>query len=272
MPPITVFCPFTRPENVRRFFDDLASTDLKAENTNLALIIDIGENKDTGEQDGIKIYTRIMEEMNRTKYRKFIIIKNYEHHVNPINIPIRRERIAEIHNQSKDIISALDGEYVLGLEDDTIFTNLCVQRLLEPFNSFATLDKPIGLVSAYAAGRWHNKIIGIWNFDNIDNPTECWTELPSKGYQECDATGFYCYLTPKELYIKHNYNTDVIEPYGPDVNYGLWLRREGFVNIVDWSQPCGHKDGDIIITPNDNLYVEHFYKAKEPAWIRTTNK
>lgn len=258
---ITIFCPFTRPHYVKRWFDDLASTDLKPENTNLAIIIDC-----EGDEGGKQIYARIMEEMNRTAFRKFIIIRNYDHHVNEMSIPIRRRRIAEIHEQSKDIIRALDGEFVLGLEDDTVFTNLCVQRLYQPFEDNM---KPIGLVTAYEAGRWHNKIIGVWGFDNVDDPKCCWTELPDKDYQECDAAGFYCYLTPTQFYLEHEYKSEDWEPYGPDVRYGLQLRQKGFINLVDWSQPCGHNDGDVIITPNNNLYAECFWYDEEvKGWLR----
>lgn len=261
-PVITVFCAFTRPHYVRRFFDDLASTDLKAENTNLAFIIDCGENLQTGEHDGAKIYERIMAEMNRTNYRKFLIVRNYEHNVDEISIAVRRKRIAEVKNQSRELVRALDGEFVLGLEDDTVFTNLCVERLVRPFIS----HEAVGLVSAYEAGRWHNKIIGIWGFDNVDDPQQCWTMLPDKDYEECDATGFYCYLTPTKLYLNHEYNSEDWQPWGPDVNYGLWLRQKGFQCFVDWSQGCGHADGDRVITPNNNLYVEQF--TKQDVWVR----
>lgn len=261
MPPITVFCPFTRPYAVKRWFDDLASTDLKPEMTNLVLIVDCHED------DGGKIiYARIMEEMNRTNFRKFVILRNYDHRVNEANIPIRRQRIVELHEQAKGVISGLDGEYVLGLEDDTVFTNLCVQRLYKPFDDNL---QPVGLVSAYEAGRWYNKIIGIWGFDNVNDPKCCWTELPDVGYQNCDATGFYCYLTPTELFTEHQYHTLPEQVWGPDVNYGLWLRRKGFDCIVDWSQPCGHRDGDVIITPNNNLYAETFwYDDNLNGWVR----
>ena len=263
MPPITVFCPFTRPEYVRRWFDDLASTDLKAENTNLALTIDVGED-DYGQNLGAKIYDRIITEMQRTHYRKYLITRNYDHKV-PGSIVLRRRRIAEVHNQSKEMIIALDGKFVLGLEDDTVFTNLCVERLYRKFVE----NEDTGLVSAYEAGRWNMKIIGIWGFDDVKNPRVCWTELPGKDYEEIDAAGMYCYLTPTTLYLKHHYTTEDVDPYGPDVRYGLDLRQQGYKNYVDWSQPCGHIDGDRIITPNDNLYVEEFtFDNKLKGWLR----
>lgn len=257
MRPITVFCPVTRYEYMDRWFDDLASTDLRPDMTNLAFIIDVEH-----EEGGAKIRARIMDEMNKTKFRQFLIIQN-EHRVNEVNIPIRRRRIAEIHEQSKDLIRALDGEFVLGLEDDTVFTNLCVKRLIDPLN-----DPTIGMVSAYEAGRWHRKIIGIWQFDDALDPKECWTALPDKDkdYEHIDAAGFYCYVTRVEDYLQHTYTSEVWQPWGPDVNFGLWLRREGYCNLVDWSQPCGHRDTDIIITPNSDLFSEHFIKTAPNEW------
>lgn len=265
LPIITVFCPFTRLEPMERWFEDLASTDLLPEKTNLAFIIDVGGDL------GPKIYDRIMAEMNRTEFRKFVILRNYEHEVPEVNIPMRRQRIAEIHNQAKELVRALDGDFVLGLEDDTVFTNLSVRRLYAPFIEDG--EKSVGLVSAYEAGRWHNKIIGIWNFDNVNDPQSCWTMLPGQGYEEIDATGFYCFLTPLALYKEYHFSTELWQPWGPDVNYGLWLREMGLFNFVDWTQSCGHIDNGIIITPNNNLYVEHFVKNNTinlgyPVWER----
>ena len=258
MPPITVFAAFTRLEMMDRWFEDLFSTDLDPRNTNLAFIVDCNE-----EEGGMKIYAKIMDEMNKVQFRKFLITRNLEHHVNSVNIPIRRKRIAEIKQQSKELIANLDGDYVLSLEDDTVFTNLCVKRL------YSLASQPyVGMVTTYEAGRWTNKIIGVWNFNNVRNPTECWTELPNEDFEECDAAGFFCYLTRTELYLKHDYTTELSEPWGPDVNYGLWLRRNDYVNYVDWSQPCGHNTGSGIISPNSNLYTEHFYKTGENEWVR----
>lgn len=272
MPPITVFCPFTRAAYVRRWFDDLYSTDLDPANTNLAFIIDIGEDEE-GQPIGQTIYTRIMDEMNKVKFRKFLIARNYEHHVNGINIGVRRKRIADIHNQSKELIRALDGEYVLGLEDDTVFTNLSVSRLFMPFSR----HRRVGLVSSYEAGRWLNKIIGVWYFNDVIDPLKCRTasleDKTEQEYNEVDATGMYCYLTPTELYLKHDYYSEDWQPWGPDVNYGLWLRKMGYKNFVDWTQPTGHLDGDRIIMPDGDIYVEEFtHDPKAQYWNRKAQK
>lgn len=257
MPPITVFCPFTRLEYMDRWFDDLASTDLNPSTTDLAFIVDC---------KNPKIYERIKHEMEQTTYHKWAVIRNYDHEfVNQVNINIRRKRIAFVHNQSKELISSLDGQYVLGLEDDTVFTNLSVQRLFEK----QQYDQ-VGMVTAYEAGRWNKKYIGVWDFDNATNPTECWTMLPRTGFEPITAAGFYCYVTPTHLYLAHDYHSEDWQPWGPDVNYGLWLSEHGYTNYVDWNQPCGHHSGDIIITPNSDLSSEYYVRVDDinniPAW------
>lgn len=259
MPPIIVFCAFTRLELMDRWFDDLASTDLDPETTSLAFTIDCNE-----EQGGPKIYAKIMAEMNRTKFRKFVIMRNYDHRVNEVNIPIRRQRIAFIKNQSKHLIRALPrSEFVLSLEDDSVFTNLSVKRLYD-----IAKEPEIGFCTAFQAGRWHKKIIGVWGFDDVEHPTECWTMLPGEGYKPCDAAGYYCYLTRTDVYMAAENYTLTSQPWGPDVNFGLWCRQVGLTNIVDWSQPIGHydlgdtRDKDVIITPNGDLAVEHFVKSE----------
>lgn len=262
LPIITVFCAFTRLNMVDKWFADLESTDLDPSNTNCAFIVDIGGD------EGAYIYEKIMNHMNEVMWRKFAITRNTDHKVNEVNIPMRRKRIAEIHEMSKQLITALDGQYVLALEDDTVFTGLSVQRLWEK----AQYDQT-GFVTTYEAGRWYNKIIGVWNFDNVHEPTQCWTMLPGEGFEEIDAAGWYCYLTSVDNYVNANYRTEEWEPWGPDVNYGLDLKRQGFTNFVDWTQPCGHRDGDIVITPDHQLFSEHFYKHWEPEmqqliWVR----
>lgn len=262
MKPITVYIPFTRPESVEPFFNDLRTIGIDLSLINLAITVD------RGEIEGVQIYEKIMKEMNTFNYRKFLVIRNQDHRVNEVNIGVRRERIAEIHNQVKPLIAELDGEYVLGLEDDTSFTNLNVTRLIEK------LQEPnVGLVTAYEAGRWYKKIIGVWQFDNVDDPKSCWTCLPSYDFESIDAAGFYAYVTPTDLFLAHNYNTESWQPWGPDVNYGFWLRQNGYDNYVDWSQPCNHRDGDSVIEPRGNLCSEQFVKSLTtysdvPVWHR----
>lgn len=261
MPSITVFCAFTRLEMVHRWFNDLESTDLAPETTSLAFIIDCNEPK---------IYKRLIDRINDSGFSRYLILRNYDHEVAAAHIPRRRQRIAEIHEQSKSLIANFGNEWVLGLEDDTVFTDLNVSRWWLK----ARADQ-VGLVSGYQAGRWHNKIIGVWDTDDPNNPTEAWTMLPGKDFEEIDAVGFYGYLTRAQYYLEHNYHTELYEPWGPDVNYGLYLRRMGLKNYVDWTQPLGHFDQGTIITPDHDLHADHFYinksseyETQTPQWVR----
>lgn len=257
MPTIIVFCPFTRIEMVNRWFANLRSTDLVPANTNLALTVDVGG------EEGQKIYARIMSNLNEMPaFGRFIITRNDDHEVPLASIPLRRKRIAEVHEQAKAAIANLDGEFVLGLEDDTVFEGLSVERLWTK----ARLDG-VGFVTAYEAGRWHNKIIGVWNFDDVHTPRQCWTLLPDKGFEEIDAAGWYCYLTRKDYFLEAPYSTELWQPWGPDVNYGLWLRKElGLKNYVDWTQPTGHEDQGAVILPESQLFVEHFVLDENPEF------
>ena len=263
LPVITVFCPVTRAHYLKRWFADLYSTDLVPEMTNLVFIID---------GNYPNAYAYIMEEMNHTQFRKFLILRNYDYQVNEGAIAVRRKRIAEVHEMAKGLVASCDGEYVLALEDDTVFTNLCVYSLYEPFNPKVGTEihsmvhgQVIGLVSAYQAGRWSQKIIGIWQFDDVHNPKECWTDLPKHHYEEITAAGFYCYLTPRSLFLDVPNSTDVTLPWGPDVEYGLALRKMGYTNYVNWDAPTGHQDQSVIISPNGQLISERFVKT-ELGW------
>lgn len=259
MPPITVYCPFTRADMVGRFFDDLESTDLEKERTNLALVID---------KDMPKVYPIMLERAQG--YRGVIIIRNYEHEVNDRHVTIRRQRIAQLHEDSKELIANLDGEFVLGLEDDTTFKNLNVNRMWLR----ARADQ-VGFVSAYEAGRWFSKYIGIWKTDNPWEPKEIHSLTPIGEFEEIDAAGWYCFLTKKQHWLEATYETETWQPWGPDVNFGLELRRKGFKNYVDWNQPCGHYDQGRIIKPVHDLVQEQFvldenpkYKNGFPQWVR----
>lgn len=252
-PIITVFCAFTRPEMIQRWLIDLSTTDLDRARTNLAFIIDgTSKESDDPEKDIAEMYQILKSEAQT--YRKWLITRNDEHRVNQVNIGIRRKRIAEMKNQSKKLIAVLDGDFVLSLEDDTVFTGLKIRDLLNHIDD----DPEVGMVSGYQAGRWFEKMIGVWQFDDVKDPHECWTCLPSTGIEEVDGCGFYCYLTRKKLYLQADYYTEDWQPWGPDVNYGLWLRQQDYKVLVNWEVPLGHQDGETVILPEGNLSVENF--------------
>lgn len=112
-------------------------------------------------------------------------------------------------------------------------------------------------------------MIGAWSFNDFEFPQHVETLLPSEGYQEIDAGGFYGYATTKKLYCAHEYYWDDQQPWGPDVNYGLWLRNKGYKNFINWEIVFGHNDYDNILWPDGKVTKIIYTKnATNGKWDR----
>lgn len=239
-PIITIFCSFTRRWVLDRWLDNLNSSKHDPARTNLAIIVDTDEPG---------IYNRIKRYAEENGYRNFLGVINRDNAPNEVRIPIRRQAIAAMKNASKNLISQLDGDIVIGLEDDTVFTDLDFARLYQPL-----LDNPkFGFVQGVQCGRWGVKIVGVWKVDSPLFTEKAETLLLGQGLQEIDAGGFYGYATRKSLYINHDYYSATTQPWGPDVNYGLWVRQQGFKCLVDWGLQFGHNDYDKILYPDEKV-------------------
>ncbi len=241
-PVITIFAQFTRRWAVDRFLENLDNIEHDPELTNLALIVDTDE-------------PYIKQQFERFAgdggYRSFHFILNHESFPNEVRIAIRRQRIADVKNQSKELIEKCDGDYVLAFEDDTVFPDLNIMKLIQPLIDFPD----VGFVEGVQVGRWGVRMVGVWKADDPSDPTRVETLLPQAqgGYQEIDGGGWYGYATRKDLYLKCDYYTEKSQPWGPDVNYGLWLRTNGYKCLVDWDTNFGHNDHNKIYWPSDGI-------------------
>lgn len=242
-PVITIFCAFTRRWAIDGWLENLAAVEHDPALTNLCFIID---------GDEPYIHNMLKKFAKEKGYRSFHVKNNYEWHANETQLKIRRQRVADIKNQSKELIALTDGEIVIGLEDDTVFDRL---------ESFASLYQPlldspsIGFVEGVQMGRWGANIIGAWSADN-SQPTKITTILPPvlttdedpigkfswMGLSEISGGGFYGYATRRQLYLDHDYYWATSQPWGPDVNYGLWLRENGYMCLINWGLIFGHND------------------------------
>lgn len=263
-PVITVFCAFTRSWSVERFIDNLGRTNHDPQRTNLAFIID---------GDIPSISKQLQDYAGTRRYRSLELQMNTDHVANENSTTARRNRIAFIKNQSKGLIRKHDSDYVLGLEDDTVFSGLAIDRLYQPLQD----DPEIGYVEGVQVGRWGLKYIGAWCVDDYHDTQQAWTVLPPKGsdakdYQEIDGGGFYYYMTPTSLYLGHDYIW-AGEPYGPDVNYGLWLKRQGYKCLIDWQSVTGHNFHNNILYPDEQVRaVCYTYDMNDKQWIRHERK
>jgi hypothetical protein len=254
-PVITIFTAFTRFWAVDQWLSDLASMKHEPSLTNLCFIVDVDEPR---------IEIKLAKYAYENNYRSFKCILNEDNNPNEVRIAQRRVRIAEVKNQSKELIANTDGDYVLSLEDDTVFTNLDVMQLLAPYKN------PLnGFVEGVQCGRWGIKMIGAWRADDVNNMTKIETLLPSKGLELIDAGGFYGYVTRKHLYLMEGYFADD-NPYGPDVHFGLALRRKGWICAINWDVVFGHNDHNKVLWPDGKISKVSYNKLPESElWERS---
>lgn len=259
-PNIIVYCAFTRPWAVDRWIENLASLNLAPENTSLAVIIDTDEPI---------ILHKLKQFAETNKWKKFVYKMNSDWHPNEVRIAVRRLRIADVKTQSKDLIAQCEGEYILSFEDDTVFDGLDWHRLIDPLTR---KNDRIGFVQGIQCGRWGVKMIGAWELDDAINPTRAITILPHPefGYVPITAGGWYGYATIRELYLNCEYYTSSSQPWGPDVNYGLWINQRGYLSLVDHNSVFGHNDHNVILYPDENITTIEFTKDKTTGrWNRT---
>lgn len=149
----------------------------------------------------------------------------------------RRHRIAAIHNKARHYIND-KCDYVLLIEDDTTYPPDTLTKMVE------TISYEDGAyVTGVELGRWNTPYVGAWKADNIHEPNEIISVMPSHGLQEIDAGGLYCCLVDAELYRMHQF--EPLDKQGKnglscDVNFGLYLRQQGYKCLIDWSIQCDH--------------------------------
>lgn len=262
-PIITIFCAFSRPTMVDPWLHNLALVEHDPSRTHLAFVLDTKM---------VKAFETLKKFAKQYSYASIEILHNHDNE--PVgSISGRRGRIAFVKNQSKDIIRKHKSQYVIGLEDDTVFEFKCFCRLLEPYSRIEDL----GFVEGVQAGRWGCPYVGVWSVDDyefvqrIESLTlpeqEPRSTVDDKGYEPIDGGGFYYYATPTELYLEHDYSWSG-EYWGADVNYGLWLRNKGYKCLVDWQSRCGHRTLDNkILYPTEDTVSVCYYK-RDNKWER----
>lgn len=169
-------------------------------------------------------------------------------------IPDRRRHISNIHNQFKELIQ--DADWIFSIEDDGILPSNALERLI---NIVSEYDN-VGMVTGVELGRWGVPYVGAWLVDDI-NDIQLITSIENKssepGIEEIDACGLYCALIRADKYKEHIFFNN--NGLGPDVNLGLYLRKQGYNNYIDWSIPVTHltfsDNKEIEITPFENSRI-----------------
>lgn len=174
------------------------------------------------------------------------------------NAHARRERITNVWKLAKTAIPEAT-QLVFTIEDDTDISANTLQALVGSYDVFTAKGVKVGLISGIQVGRWGLKMIGAWKTDNIADPTT-WETVPftrKEILSEVDAAGFYCFITPRELFCSANY---IFNDFGADVNYGWEVRKKGYRNFIDWTLPCGHVMQHKTLLPDESVMVCKYQK------------
>lgn len=221
----TLVLPISRTDYLRPVFNCLAELE-RPNDTELLIITD-------GNRELEKAVERRLDSIN---YSRVQIISFGE--APEIDRAARRFRISEIHNKAKQFVPE-EADFVFLVEDDTTYPAETLTRFLRHLDE----NDSMVYVEGVQLGRRNTPYIGAWKTDDINDPHEFLSIMPSHGLQEIDAGGFYCALVEAELYKEHHF-----EPFDKqgknglscDVNFGLYLRRMGFKCYVDHKISCDH--------------------------------
>jgi len=233
----TIILPISRDDYLTEFLTSIELLDCDQTKVNILAIVD-------GDTD---LYLKVRNLLNGSKYAETLTIQykvtepksNYD-------ILARRLRIADIHNTAKQHV--FNTEFVMVIEDDTFVPYNAFKRLYE---HYIYKDRFAGFVQGIEAGRWGIKYLGSWTVDNIYEPTKIISSELQDGVKQVDAGGFYCFMTKSEYYVNHDFKPFDNNGLGPDVNFGISMRRLGVKNYTDFMIKCVHKNSN-----GDNIKVD----------------
>jgi len=169
----------------------------------------------------------------------------------------RRKKIAQNHKRLKWVVEDTDCDLVWQVEGDAELPPDCLERLLANYNNLNNDD--FGYISGIQVGRHGLYCLGAWNV-NKDRTNFNSIDYNLEGIQQVSATGWYCLLASKEKWLTGRASWNG-ERYGPDVNWGLSMPYNKF---VDMSLHIGHRVKNGIIRPSDastcnaRFYIEDY--------------
>lgn len=171
----------------------------------------------------------------------------------------RRKRISRNHHKLREIVKASDCDLVWQVEGDSELPENALERLLGHF--YRMDDADFGYVSGVQVGRHGLYCLGAWNVKK-DHTSFNSIDYNLHGIQQVDATGWYCLLAPREVWLMGNANWNG-ERFGPDVKWGLSLPHKKY---VDMDLHIGHKVKSGIIRPSDASTCNARFYFEDGTW------
>lgn len=234
---VTIVLPVSRPDYLKRIFAQLDLMPCDNANTNIITIVD-------GGQQLIDLNQALTA---GSKFKQRLSVARKQGIPSVGSVRGRRTRIATIHNELKQYVKLMKSDYVFCLEDDTLFPLNTLQKLLKGFEQYPYA----GFITGLELGRWGWPAIGAYHVNDVYEPTEL-TSLKSEQFKDfpiqtqhgslilVDAAGLYGCLIKTENYINHEFKPFMDGILGPDVEFGLAMRREGLLNFADLSLKYTH--------------------------------
>jgi hypothetical protein len=245
----TIVIPVSRPDYLRRIFAQLELMDCEREFTNLLVMVD----------GDLQLFEIARNLTVASKFAQKLCIYRKKGIPNVGSITRRRQRIADIHMEMKQYIKGAD--YIFMTEDDTLIPTNTLTKLLSHYQE----HPHAGLISGVQIGRWGFDHIGAWVTNDVYEPTKFTTVKMESGVVKVDATGIYCCMTRFDNYMKFEF-----EPFenalGPDVAYGIYLRRQGYENFIDCSIQCDHLTKRGAIKFDHDLVQVELSKQGDGRW------
>lgn len=248
---VTIILPISRNTFLKEVFTAIELLQCDRNSTNLIAIVD----------GRTALYDEARRLVMGLKFKNVLCVPFSKKDAQINSIGNRRKKIALIHNTLKEHIPKC--EYIFGIEDDTIVPKNAINELVYLLN-----DRRVGIVSGVEVGRHGIKYVGAWETDDVDLPSQLQTIVQKQHViQEVDATGLYCFMVRKELYMNHTFKVFEANSFGPDLDYGLELRRQGYKHFVNWNVRCGHyTKNSVLLLPED--YSQIKYRKVKTTWTR----
>lgn len=206
-----------------------------------------------------RLYEKARHYIVESKFAERLCVYRSRGLANVSSIRRRRDRIAAIHNEIKDLLNP--SNYIFMVEDDTVVPSNALTTLVKGYreNPYA------GFVSGVEIGRWGYAYIGGWRVDDPYDIHKITSIKKAEGLEKVDAAGFYCALTKYENYMGHKFQAyeDIL---GPDFHYGVTLRQSGLENYIDHRVKCRHLSQKEEFNFTDTEVVQVEYKKVENTW------
>lgn len=255
---ITIFMPITRAWRVDPIAQMLGKLDTTGFECNVLICIDTKDITDH--------YVRNAFEKWELPF-KYTIIHTNKAAAGEVNMKKRRDHITEMLQFAAEKMP--DTDFTFMIEDDTEVSPSALQSLMQNYFNLTEQGLKVGFVEGAQVGRHGYRMIGAWRWDDLENPTVCETIPYSKTkiLEKIDGGGLYCFITPTKLFKAHTWYHGA-ECIGPDVTYGIELRKQGYLNFIDWTIPAGHVQQDhATLYPNENCVVVRYEKQPEGHFL-----